>query len=168
MQTTKKVILGIDPGIERVGWGIVELDNGMLLYRASGCITTQRSLETSARIELIAREISALCERERPDEAIVERLFFAKNRKTALMVSEAKGAIMLVLRSSGIETREYTPLEVKRAITGNGRAEKKQVAWMVKNLLKIKENIVSDDALDALALCFLGSNKLSTEHSCRK
>ena len=97
---------------------------------------------------------------QKPDEAVVERLFFAKNKKTALLVSEARGAIMLTLHSLGVQTREYTPLAVKLAITGNGRAEKRQVAWVVKRVLKIDHNIGSDDELDALALCMLGGQKV--------
>lgn len=161
------IILGIDPGIERVGWGVVALDGGSLKYHSSGCIKTPRALGHSERIALIAREIEALAKREKPDEAVVEKLFFAKNKKTAFLVSEARGAIMLVLHMAGIKTREYTPLEVKRALTGNGRAEKRQVAWVVKNILGIKDSVTSDDALDALALCFLGGNKLSTTDGCR-
>lgn len=148
-------ILGIDPGIERVGWGIIETDAGKTIYRGCGCITTLKTHSPQERIAQIAGELRKIIRRESPDRAIIEKLFFAKNKKTALMVSESRGALLLVLAEEGVPTDEFTPLEVKAAITGNGRAEKHQVAWMVKNILKIKEEISSDDALDALALCLM-------------
>ncbi len=160
------IILGIDPGIERVGWGVISSNGNALSYCASGCITTPRTLSTQERIALIAEDLEKIIRSTRPNEAVVERLFFAKNRKTALSVSEARGAIMLVLKKLDIPTREYTPLEVKKALTGNGHAEKRQVAWMVKKILKVPDSVRSDDAFDALALCFLGGVKLSTTPPC--
>lgn len=148
-------ILGIDPGIERVGWGLIETDAGKTIYRGCGCITTLKIHSPQKRIAQIAGELRKIIRRESPDRAIIEKLFFAKNKKTALMVSESRGALLLVLAEEGVPTDEFTPLEVKAAITGNGQAEKHQVAWMVKNILKIKEEISSDDALDALALCLM-------------
>lgn len=148
-------ILGIDPGIERLGWGLVVADGKSVVYEGCGCITTERHLSQSERIAALAHELRELIQKAEPDRAAIERLFFAKNKKTAMGVAESRGAILLVLAELGIPIREYTPLEVKMAITGNGRAEKKQVGWMVKNMLKIKEDVTSDDALDALALCLM-------------
>jgi crossover junction endodeoxyribonuclease RuvC len=148
-------ILGIDPGIGRVGWGIIFSEKRRLEYIACGCITTSKDLSQQERIGQICRELRALIQQHSPDTAVVERLFFAKNKKTAFAVSEARGAILMLLDEHKITTIERTPLEVKMAITGNGRAEKHQVAWVVKNILKIPTDITSDDALDALALCLM-------------
>lgn len=149
-------VLGIDPGIARVGWGIVTFHRGTAQYEQCGCIETSKDTPPHERIALISKKIRDIIQKEKPDHAIIERLFFAKNKKTALLVSESRGAILLTLHEENIRTSEFTPLEVKMSITGNGRAEKHQVAWMVKNILKIKEHITSDDALDALALCLMG------------
>jgi crossover junction endodeoxyribonuclease RuvC len=148
-------ILGIDPGIERVGWGVVDTVGSVSTYYDCGRITTPRTLSHQARLEMIARELDAIIRRTQPQCAVVERLFFAKNKKTALAVAEARGAIMLTLSTTSVPTREFTPMEVKMAVTGNGRAEKKQVAWMVRNVLKVPPEITSDDTLDALALCLM-------------
>lgn len=147
--------LGIDPGIERVGWGVILSEKGKLEYIACGCIKTSRSLTQQERIGKICSELRLLIKHHKPDTAVIEKLFFAKNKKTALGVSEARGAILMLLDQEKIATIERTPLEVKMAITGYGRAEKHQVAWMVKNILKIGADITSDDAVDALALCLM-------------
>lgn len=148
-------VLGIDPGIARIGWGIVDISPGALVYRGCGCIVTSRLKSQKERIVDVILELRSLIERERPERAVIEKLFFAKNRKTAMAVSESRGAIVLTLQEAGLDIDEFTPLEVKASITGNGRAEKHQVAWMVKNILNIKDPITSDDALDALALCLM-------------
>jgi crossover junction endodeoxyribonuclease RuvC len=148
-------ILGIDPGIERLGWGIVEAEGSHYYYRRAGCIRSSKDKTQQERLESITRDLEELIREEKPEKAAIEKLFFAKNKKTALIVSEARGAILLTLSRLGIPTHEFTPLEVKLAITGNGRAEKHQVEWMVKRLLGIKEHIASDDAYDALALCLM-------------
>mgnify|MGYP001559940268 FL=1 len=148
-------ILGIDPGIERVGWGIVDAINGDSIYQECGCIKTSKDAPHSERIATISKELREIIQKFKPDKAIVEKLFFAKNKKTALSVSEARGAILLILSEANIAMQEFTPLQVKLGLTGNGRAEKKQVEWVVKNILKIKHEIRSDDAYDALALCLM-------------
>lgn len=160
MQTTKSeaaVILGIDPGIGRVGWGVVHADARGVAYDSSGCITTDKKLKPADRMAAIAAELKRIVSTKKPHSAVVEKLFFAKNKKTALLVAEARGVIMLTLRELGVQTLEFTPLEVKMAVVGNGRAEKRQVAWVVKNMLKLRDSVRSDDELDALALCLLGS-----------
>ena len=148
-------ILGIDPGIERIGWGAVDTVGSVSTYYDCGLITTSRTLSHQKRLEVLAGELDIIIKKTKPECAVVERLFFAKNKKTALAVAEARGAIMLTLSTSNVPTREFTPMEVKMAVTGNGRAEKKQVAWMVHNILKIPTDIKSDDTLDALALCLM-------------
>ncbi|MEK7630740.1 MAG: crossover junction endodeoxyribonuclease RuvC [Patescibacteria group bacterium] len=148
-------VLGIDPGIERVGWGVVDTVGAVSTYYRCGRITTPRTILHQERLEMIERELGALIKEMRPACAVVERLFFAKNKKTALAVAEARGVIMLTLSAASLPIYEFTPMEVKMAITGNGHAEKKQVAWMVRNILKVPAEVTSDDALDALALCLM-------------
>ncbi len=148
-------ILGIDPGVERVGWGVIDTIGTLSTYYDCGRITTARTLSHQARLEMITLELQTIIKNTKPERAVVERLFFAKNKKTALAVAEARGAIMLTLSKALLPTHEFTPMEVKMAVTGNGRAEKKQVAWMVRTLLKVPSKITSDDTLDALALCLM-------------
>ncbi|MSR76104.1 MAG: crossover junction endodeoxyribonuclease RuvC [Candidatus Ryanbacteria bacterium] len=148
-------VLGVDPGIERVGWGIVDTIGAVSTYYDCGRITTPRTLSHQGRLEMIAQELGTIIKTAKPECAVVERLFFAKNKKTALAVAEARGVIMLTLSAASLPTQEFTPMEVKMAVTGNGRAEKKQVAWMVHNILKVPSEVTSDDALDALALCLM-------------
>jgi len=148
-------VLGIDPGIERVGWGLIEIEGASAQFHKCGCIKTSKDLPQASRIALVVQELRSILKEELPDHVAVEKLFFAKNRKTAMAVAESRGAILAALTEANIQISEFTPLQVKAALTGNGRAEKRQVAWMVKNILNIKENITSDDALDALALCLM-------------
>lgn len=148
-------VLGIDPGVERVGWGVVNVNRSAVSYIACGCAKTAKTLGHADRLLLISKKLTELVSEFSPEITVVERLFFSTNKKTGIAVAESRGVILSTLKGLGLEIQEYTPLEVKRAIVGNGKAEKAQVAWMVKNILKIKENIVSDDALDALALCLM-------------
>lgn len=148
-------ILGIDPGIERLGWGIVDTIRSKSQYIDCGCIKTPKDLPQPERLALISKELRALIQEKRPERAVVEKLFFATNKKTAISVAEARGVILVSLHQENIPIFEFTPLEVKRSLTGNGNAEKKQVAWMVRNILKLDESIRSDDALDALALSLM-------------
>lgn len=152
-------ILGIDPGIDRVGWGVVDVGK-TLVYRGCGCIRTNKNAPDEERIQQISKELRELIKKARPQRVHVEKLFFAKNKKTALRVAQSRGAILLTLQVEKIQIEEFTPLEVKLSLTGNGRAEKQQVAWMVKNILKISGGVTSDDALDALALCIVPIKKL--------
>ncbi|MEK7643129.1 MAG: crossover junction endodeoxyribonuclease RuvC [Patescibacteria group bacterium] len=150
-----KRILGIDPGIERMGWGYIEAEGSRVEYRDCGCIVTPRTLVDRERLVLIRTELQSILARIEPDVVHIERLFFSKNKKTALRVAEARGVIMATLAESGMPIFEFTPNEVKLGVTGVGNAEKRQVAWMVRNILHIKDTISSDDALDALALCLI-------------
>ncbi|MBI2052889.1 MAG: crossover junction endodeoxyribonuclease RuvC [Candidatus Ryanbacteria bacterium] len=155
------IILGLDPGIERLGWGLVECERGKYSYIDCGCIKTPRGKSQSERLSLLSRALVKLIKDAKPDRAHIEKLFFAKNKKTALGVAEARGAILKTLFDAHLAVREFTPLEVKMSLTGNGRAEKRQVAWMVRNILKIREKISSDDALDALALSIMMKNEVN-------
>ena len=154
-------VIGIDPGLATVGYGIVEKNGD--LYRAIdyGYIGTPAGLELSRRLLDIYYSIKLLIDRFSPDELAIEKLFFCKNIKTALQVGEARGAILTAAAEKGIAIFEYTPLQVKQAAAGYGRAGKKQVQQAVCLLLGLMEIPKPDDAADALAiaLCHLQSSR---------
>lgn len=146
-------ILGIDPGFERVGIAVIEKEGNskeILLY--SNCFKTDPKLPFSERLLLIGKEIESVIEKNNPDALSIETLFFNTNQKTALMVSEARGVVVYEAKKQGLEIYEYTPLQIKNAVVGYGRASKNQVDAMVRQLISISENIKQDDELDAIAI----------------
>jgi crossover junction endodeoxyribonuclease RuvC len=146
------VILGIDPGIARCGWGVVETEGSKLKVIAYGCIETPSTSEVSQRLSAIYRELSSLINQYSPQEMAVEELFFNTNAKTAFVVGQARGVVLLAGAEHQLKNHIYTPLQVKIALTGYGRAEKNQVGKMVKSLLSLKEIPKPDDTADALAI----------------
>ncbi len=157
-------ILGIDPGTAIVGWAVLETNAHSAIPIAYGHISTSPKHPLSQRLFEISADLKAIIEEHRPDEASVEELFFFKNVTTAMAVSHARGVILLTLESLNVRMFEYTPLQVKQSLTGYGRAEKKQVQVMVKNILKLPAIPKPDDTADALALaiCHLHSRRLGT------
>lgn len=156
--STNKVILGIDPGIADTGWGVIEkLPGGKLAARAYGSIKTPAKMPLPERLEILNDELGKLIKEYRPQAAAVEQLFFTNNAKTAIMVGEARGVVLLVLRQNRLPITELTPLQVKQGIACYGRAGKEQVGKMVKLLLDLKEIPKPDDAADALAIAIGGS-----------
>lgn len=156
-------ILGIDPGTATVGWAVIEEIQGKLTPIDYGHISTSPSKQLPERIVEISNDLRSIIEKHRPEEASVEELFFFKNVKTVIAVAQARGAILLTLEILNVRMFEYTPLQVKQSLTGYGRAEKKQVQLMVKNILKLKEIPKPDDTADAiaLALCHINSRKMN-------
>ena len=156
-------VLGIDPGYERVGVAIVDKDRSEEILVFSDCITTSRKSAHSQRLEEICSEVEKLIDQYRPDSMSIETLFFNSNQKTAMKVSEARGAIIRAASKKGIDVSEYTPLEIKIAITGYGRADKSQVTNMVKRLTKVSKLPKYDDVYDAIAIALthLATNRLS-------
>ncbi|MBI3331683.1 crossover junction endodeoxyribonuclease RuvC [Candidatus Peregrinibacteria bacterium] len=151
-------IIGIDPGVATIGIGVLDvLSQDQLHANDWLTIQTASGLPLAERLEEIYRDLSAFLEECRPDLAVVERLFFATNEKTALDVAHARGVILLAVREHGIPFLEPTPLELKAGITGDGRADKRQVQDMLCHLLKLKEIPRPDDAADALALAAFGA-----------
>lgn len=146
------IILGIDPGTARTGWGLIKSVRGQQSLLAYGCFTTSAKLPMEDRLLIIRTELTELLRKYKPNLVGVEKLFFAKNTKTALSVAQARGIVLVTLRGACIPIQEFTPLQVKQAITGYGRADKKQMQVMVKTLLKLKEIPKPDDAADALAI----------------
>lgn len=153
------LVLGIDPGTAITGYGLVTERGGSTAAVAHGVITTPSDLPLPERLVLLHRALRALIDQYRPDHAAVEELFFNKNVRTALAVGHARGVIMLTLAQAGVRIFEYTPLEVKQAVTGSGRADKRQMQQMVTLLLGLDHIPKPDDAADALAIgvCHLHS-----------
>ena len=145
-------ILGIDPGFGRMGYGIIEKKRGDFVYVAHGCLETSPRQPLPKRLREIAEGLARLIKQYQPSLAAVEEVFFYKNAKTAIAVAEARGAILLTLVQNGLAVHEYTPLQVKQAITGYGRAEKRQIQTMLPLLLHMEKQKIQDDAADALAI----------------
>ena len=149
-------IIGIDPGTARVGWGMIDVKNRTETALAYGCIETAKELPAAQRLQQIRDELTALLTEWKPTHAVIERLFFAKNQTTAMAVSQARGVILLALADCGIPFSEYTPLQVKQTITGNGKATKQDIQKMVTQLLHLDKIPKPDDAADGLALALCG------------
>lgn len=156
-------VLGIDPGTATVGWAIVEEINGILTPVAFGHISTEKTETEENRLAEVSKDLISIIEKYRPSEAAVEQFFFFKNKKTIISVGQSRGGILLTLEQKGVNISNYTPLQVKQAVTGYGKAEKKQVQLMVKSLLRLKGVPKPDDTADALAIaiCHINSRKLS-------
>lgn len=146
-------ILGIDPGIGRVGWGVVEPQHSSsFVVHGYGCIETQPNSDIPGRLFAIYDEVSRIIDEYNPQVLAIEDLFFAKNVKTAFSVGQARGVILLAGSQKNLKISVFTPLQVKNAVTGYGKADKKQVGQMVKLLLHLKEVPKPDDTADALAI----------------
>ncbi|MCX6054545.1 MAG: crossover junction endodeoxyribonuclease RuvC [Chloroflexi bacterium] len=155
------LVLGVDPGTETTGYGIVKEDEKGLLHAIDyGVIKTKKSDSTEKRLQQIFSKISTIIDLHRPTEGAVEKLFFQKNVTNALAVGQARGVILLALVNSGIKIGEYSPQEVKMSVTGYGAAEKKQIQIMVQKILNLNTLPEPDDAADALAIaiCHINSN----------
>ena len=150
------IFLGIDPGTRRIGYGIVRSERGILEFIAAGILKIESTDDPGALVET-KHEIDRLIKKYEPSTVAIEKLFFAKNQKTALAVAQARGVILLAAHENKIPIQEYTPNEVKSGVTGYGSADKKAVLKMVQLILK-KDNLkIIDDASDALALAILAS-----------
>ncbi len=153
-------ILGIDPGLETTGVSILDIEKGKYHPVYSGCVVTGSKMEISERLKKIFMEINKLIKKYRPDCLAIEKLFFNINTKTALDVGQARGVSVLAGSVNNIKIYEYTPLEVKQAVVGYGRATKKQVKYMLKTILGVKDNFFprKDDAWDAMAISVCHAN----------
>lgn len=159
------IVLGFDPGTATTGYGVVEECAGSLAMVVAGVIQTPAHTPPPARLKTIYNEVNRLIETHRPDFIATERLFFNKNETTALSVGRTIGVILLAAAEQDIPWQEYTPLQVKQAVTGIGSADKKQVQFMVTRLLGLKSVPKPDDAADALAvaICHAHSAKLAAK-----
>ncbi len=156
-------ILGLDPGTAITGWGVIREEGKEPKLEAFGCIETSKHKDDFTRLKEIAEDLNHIISKYKPDEVAVEDLFFFKNLKTAVKVAQARGVLLLTIAQQNLIGAEYTPLQVKQALTGYGRAEKYQVQVMVKNVLGLDDIPKPDDAADALAvaICHQQSRRIN-------
>ena len=146
------VILGIDPGLAIVGWGVIKYEKNVFTTLAYGSIQTPAGLPTEERLSRIYDGVNEIIKTYHPEEMAIEELFFNTNQTTGIRVAEARGVVLLAGYRGGVHIAEYTPLQVKQAVVGYGRADKKQVISMVTTILKLKTPPKPDDTADALAI----------------
>jgi len=153
-----KKILGVDPGYAILGWGVIEYSASR--YRLLGCgtVETDKDMLWPERLKTIYSGLMETIELYSPDECAVEELFFNSNQKTAIKVGEARGSAILACANAGLRVFEYTPLQVKQALTGYGRAEKRQIQEMVRQILGLEKAPRPDDAADAVAVAICHAN----------
>jgi len=158
-------ILAIDPGFERVGIAVIEKTNTTrhnLVY--SNCFKTSAKIPFHERLTLIGEELEKIIKKYKPETLSIEKLYFTTNQKTVMGVSEARGVIMYTASKNGLNIFEYTPPQIKVAVTGYGKSTKDAVIYMVRKLIDVNDSVISDDELDAIAigLTMLASEKFST------
>ncbi len=156
------IILGIDPGLAIVGWGVLEASKGQIRPIAYGAITTPAHTDIEERLLMIANDMEALINKYKPEEMAIEELFFNTNTTTGIAVAEARGVILCAAHRLGVKISEYTPLQVKSAVVGYGKAEKHQVIGMVTSLLKLPKPPKPDDTADAIAIAICHANCTSS------
>ncbi len=158
-------ILGIDPGYNIIGYGVIDTNGCKVIDY--GVITTPKSMSISSRLHTIYCATCELIEAFKPEQVAFEELFFNTNNTTAIPVAEARGVLIVACKQYIDKLYEYTPLQIKQALTGNGRAEKKQVQFMVKNILGLSSVPKPDDAADALAvaICHMQTNSIMSDNS---
>ena len=157
-QKNSNLILGIDPGIADTGFGIIKNKNNKLTCLAYGSIKTSAKFALADRLEIINLELNKLIKKYQPSLIAVEELFFCNNAKTALIVGQARGVVILTAKLNKIKSIEFTPYQVKQAVSAYGHADKGEVQRMVKLILKLKELPKPDDAADALAVAICAAN----------
>ena len=164
-------ILGIDPGLATVGYGVIEYNEPHFSVLGYGAVTTPAHTEITKRLSMIYDDISALIARYDPTELAIEELFFNTNATTGIAVAEARGVILLCAERLGLKVSEYTPLQVKQAVVGYGRAEKRQVIEMTKSILSLTVTPKPDDTADALAIALChahtGGSKLAAYYKLK-
>ena len=153
-----KIILGLDPGIADTGYGVISDDHGKISCLIYGSIKTSPKDDLVTRLESLYNQLSVIIKKYKPEIAAVEELFFNKNVRTALIVGQARGVLLLTLKQNNILMYEFTPAQVKQAVSCYGAAKKDQVQRMVKLLLKLDEIPKPDDAADALAIAMCALN----------
>ena len=157
------IVLGIDPGYAIVGWGLVEYKNNSFRPLRYGAVTTDANMKFNSRLNIIYDDISEIIKAFKPDAVAIERLYFTTNQKTAIMVAESRGVILLSAQQNGLSIFEYTPLQVKTAVTGYGKAKKPQVMEMTRRLLQLPCVPKPDDTADALAIAITHCQTVGSE-----
>lgn len=165
-QKEKLCVLGIDPGVASTGWGVVEespnADNGLVCVDY-GVIKTSKEEEHPSRLQTIYKELKKIVKKFNPDIVAIEKLYFCKNLKTAMKVGEARGVTILALSEFDLPIKEFTPLQIKDAVCGYGKADKHQVQSMVQSILAMEELPKPDDAADGLAVAICCATSVRIE-----
>lgn len=156
------IILGIDPGVATIGFGVLRAERGKNTLLQYGVITTPPGIPLSRRLVQISEDMEQLIRQFQPDEMAVEELFFSKNITTGIAVAHGRGVILLAAEKLGVPVFEYTPMQVKQAVVGYGSAQKRQVMLMTQRLLGMKEVPKPDDAADALAIAICHSRSATS------
>ncbi len=154
------IVVGIDPGIARVGYGVLDKTGRYPTPITYGCIETKSSLAQSQRLREVYEKISQVLDEYNPECVAIEQLFFSRNTTSAMQVSEARGVLLLAVEQRDIPIAEYTPNQIKQAVTGSGRADKHQVQEMMRRLLRLQEIPRPDDAADGLAVALCHINMM--------
>lgn len=157
------VVLGIDPGYAIVGWGVIDFNGTTYRPKAFGAITTDAHTDFNLRLEKIYDDMLTILKNAKPDALAIEKLYFTTNVTTAILVAQARGVILLAAQQCGVKVYEYTPLQVKVAVTGYGKAKKPQVMEMTRRLLHLKEVPKPDDTADALAIAITHTHAAGTK-----
>lgn len=160
------IVLGVDPGLAHTGYGIILAAKNKFTLVDAGVIATSSSLPAGKRLEKIYTELIKIIQKNRPDQAGVESLYFAKNSSSAIPVAQARGVVLMALSQYGVATSEYPPQAIKQAIVGNGKAEKRQVQQLLQLLLGLPTTPTPDHAADALAaaVCHFNSSQVSLKN----
>lgn len=158
------VILGVDPGLAHTGWGVVETRGSACRARAYGCVTTEAGEPIDVRLGRICRTLAQVIEKYGPTELSIESVYFGENTKSAIATAQARGAAIVACSSAGLSVGEYTPMQIKQAVVGTGAADKRQVAYMVRNVLALDHEPRPDHAADALAAAVCHANVSRTKH----
>jgi len=161
-------IIGVDPGTNIIGWGVIEKINNKLIPIAYDSIIIKTGFTLAQKLDIIYESLMKIIAEHKPDIGAVEELFFVNNVKTGISVGHARGVILLALQKSGVEIFEYKPLEIKQAVVGYGRADKKQVQVMVKNILKLETIPKPDDTADALAVAICHETRIKLNNILNK
>jgi len=157
------IILGIDPGLANTGWGIVETRGSVCRARAYGCVTTKADQPIQERLGAIFTQISETIERYGPTQLAIEKIFFGENARSAIATAQARGAAIVACAQAGLQVGEYTPMQIKQAVVGTGSADKRQVIYMVRNVLALDHDPRPDHCADALAAAVCHANLMRTQ-----
>ncbi len=155
------IILGIDPGLAHTGWGIVETRGPVCRARAYGCVTTKASEPIDQRLGRIFDDLTEVIARYQPSQLSIEKIFFGENTRSAIATAHARGAAIVACSNAGLAVGEFTPMQIKQAVVGTGSADKRQVIYMVRNILDLDHDPKPDHAADALAaaVCYANLNR---------
>lgn len=161
------IVLGIDPGLANTGWGVIETRGSVYRARAYGCVSTQSSEPLDRRLGRIYEELSRIAHAYAPSQLAIEKVFFGENTRSALATAHARGAAIVACAEAGLELGEYTPMQIKQAVVGTGSADKRQVIFMVRQILALDHDPRPDHCADALAAAICHANLARTRQVTR-